>query len=346
MIDKGKIRQSVVSLFKVNMGLKSGEKVLVVTDTPTLNDWKEKNSDALTDFIQRTLLAKAISEIAAESFPGCSVEFYAYPSVGRHGAELSAEVAEKLKTADVLTAITTYSLSHTKAREDATEAGVRIASMPMFLIGMLYSEGPMAADYTKVKEESEKIAKLLTNTEEATVKTAAGTDITFSLEDRDALADTGIFTEKGAFGNLPAGEAYIAPVEKTGEGRVVVEKGWHAGLTEDMTFVFKGGKVIEVTGGGNVGDEFRDLLKPQIDEDPYKSRRNLAELGIGTNPYAKKTDNMLEAEKIKGTIHIAVGDNSHFGGRVSADLHQDFVIPRPTLLLDGKVVIKDGEWLF
>ena len=345
MINKGKIRQSVINLFRVNMGLKSGEKVLVVTDIPTLDDWKGKSIDMLTDFTQRTLLAKAVGEIATESFQECPVEFYVYPSVGRHGAELRAEVAEKLKTVDVLIAITTYSLSHTKAREGATEAGVRVASMPMFLIDMLYPEAPMAADYTKVKEESEKIAKLIANAKEAKIKTPAGTDITFSLEGRDGLVDAGIFTEKGAFGNLPSGEAYIAPVEKTGEGRVVVEKGWHAGLTENMTLVFKGGEVVEITGGAKVGDEFRDLLKPWINEEPYKSRRNLAELGIGTNPYARRPDNVLEAEKIKGTVHIAVGDNSHFGGRVSADLHQDFVIPRSMLVLDGKTIMKDGKLL-
>lgn len=345
MINKGKIRQSVINLFRVNMGLKSSEKVLVITDIPTLDEWKGKSIDMLTDFTQRTLLAKVVSEIATESFPECPVEFYVYPSVGRHGAELRAEVAEKLKTADVLIAITTYSLSHTKAREDATEAGVRVASMPMFLIDMLYPEAPMAADYTKVKEDSEKIAKLLTNAKEARVKTSVGTDITFGLESRDGLVDVGIFTEKGAFGNLPSGEAYIAPVEKTGEGEVVVEKGWHAKLTENMTLVFKGGEVVEITGGGKVGDEFRDLLKPWINEEPYKSRRNLAELGIGTNPYARRPDNVLEAEKIKGTVHIAVGDNSHFGGRVSADLHQDFVIPRPMLVLDGKTIMKDGKLL-
>lgn len=343
MIDKEKIRKSVIDMFKVNMGLKSGEKVLVVTDAPTLDDWKEKNVDKLTDFTQRTLLAKTVSEIAAEGLPECPVEFYVYPSVGSHGAELGAEAAEKLKTADVLIAITSYSLSHTKAREDATKAEVRVASMPLFLADMFYPKGPMSADYTKVKEETEKLSKLLTEANEATVKTSAGTDITFSLKGRTGLVDAGIFTETGAFGNLPSGEAYIAPLEGTANGKVVVEKGWHIGLTENMTLVFKRGKVIEVTGGDNVGDEFRKLLKPGVDEEPYKSRRNLAELGIGTNPYAKRPDNVLEAEKIKGTVHIAIGDNAHMGGKISADLHQDFVLPKPDLYLDGKPVMRSGK---
>jgi leucyl aminopeptidase (aminopeptidase T) len=343
MIDKEKIKQPVVNMFKVNMGLKDGEKVLVVTDVPTMDDWRKKTTEQLADFVQRTLLAKAVSEIAAESFPGCPVEFYAYPSVGRHGTEPGAEVAEKLKTADVLIAITSYSLTHTKAREEATKAGVRVASMPLFLIDMFYPEGPMTADYTKVKEETEKLAKLVTDAREVVIKTPAGTDLKFSLKGRTGRVDAGIFTERGAWGNLPSGEAYVAPLEGTAEGRVVVEKGWYAGLTENMTLVFRDGEVVEVVGGGKVGDEYRELLKPGVDEEPYKSRRNFAELGIGTNPYAKRPDNVLEAEKIKGTVHVAVGDSSHMGGKVTSDLHQDFVLPKPDLYIDGKPIMKGGK---
>ena len=75
------------------------------------------------------------------------------------------------------------------------------------------------------------------------------------------------------------------------------------------------------------------------------ARRNLAELGIGTNPKAQSVESLLEAEKIKGTVHIAIGDNLHIGGVISADVHQDFVLWEPDLSLDGRLVIKGGEWL-
>ena len=346
LVDKEKIRDAVINMFKVNMGLKSGEKVLVVTDMPRAEDWIKMDVERLTDFVRRSTLAKVVSEIAKESFPDCPVEFYVYPATGRHGTEPPKEVGEKMKAADVVIAITTYSLTHTEAREEATKAGARIASMPLFLTDMFYPEGPMAADYMKIKEVTEKFAKILTEAKRARVVTAAGTDIEFSLEGRDGRSDTGIFVEKGAWGNLPSGEAYIAPVEGTGEGKIVVEVGWYPGLTENMTLVVKGGEVVEVIGGGKVGDEYRELLRPGVEEEPYKSRRNApAELGIGTNPYAKRPDNVLEAEKIKGTVHLAIGDNSHMGGKVSSDLHQDFVLPKPDLYLDGKLVIKGGEWL-
>jgi len=343
MIDKEKIKQGAVNMFKVNMGLKAGEKVLVVTDAPTIDDWKKKTTQQLTDIVQRTLLAKTLSEIASENFPKNPVEFYVYPSVGRHGAEPPADAAEKLKTADVLIAITSYSLTHTKAREAATKAGVRTASMPLFLADMFHQGGPMAADYTKISEETKKLAKLITDVEECVIKTPGGTHMKFSLKGRTGSADAGIFTEKGAFGNLPSGEAFIAPLEGTAEGKVVVPKGWYKDLTENMTLIFKKGELVEIVGGGKVGDEFRELLKTEVKEQPYRSRRNFAELGIGTNPNAKRPDNVLEAEKIKGTVHVAVGDNSHMGGKVSADYHQDFILPNPDLYINDKLVIKNGK---
>ncbi len=344
MVDREKIVNGVINMLKVNMGLKSGEKLVVVNDYPTPKEWMKYDSGKLTDFVERSVLAKMVYEIAKEKFPDCTVEFFAYPSVGKHGTEPGDEVEEKMKASDVAIAITTYSLSHTDARENATKAGTRIASMPTFLPEMFYPGGPMAADYRKIDEDSRKLAKLMKDNKEAVATSPGGTNMKFLT--RDGRVDTGIFTGKGAWGNLPSGETYCAPIEGTGEGTVVVEVDWFANLKKNMTLTFKKGRVVKITGGGKIGDEFRDLLDFDKNKEPYVSRRNLAELGVGTNPNAKRPDNVLESEKIKGTVHLAIGDGSHLGGKVSSDLHQDFIIPRPTLVLDGKVVIKDGKWQF
>ncbi|MEM3627400.1 MAG: aminopeptidase [Candidatus Bathyarchaeia archaeon] len=343
MIEKAKIVDGVVNMLKVNMGLKKGEKLLVVTDIPTAEEWKTKDGAKLAEALERSLLAKAVSEVATEKFPGCKVEFFVYPSVGKHGTYPGKEVEEKMKAADVVIAITTYSLTHTDARVNACKAGARVASMPMFLAEMLYPGGPMAADYREIEKETKKIADLITKANEARVTSPGGTDITFSLKDRKGGVDAGIFTEKGAWGNLPSGEAYCAPVEGTANGKVVVEPNWFPDLKEKMTLVFKNGYVTEIIGGGKVGDEYRSLLDFTKNEEPYISRRNLAELGVGTNPNAKRPDNVLESEKIKGTVHLAIGDNSHMGGKVTSDLHQDFIIPKATLIFDGKTIMKDGK---
>lgn len=343
MIEKGKIEAGVVHMFQVNMGIKRGEKIAVVTDVPTDQEWMKKESTQLADMVERSLLAKMVSEIAAASFPDCIVDFYAYPSVGQHGTEPGREVEDKLKEADAAIAITSYSLSATSARGNATKSGTRISSMPTFLPEMFLPGGPMAADYSIIREECMKIAVLVDQAKDVTLISPGGTTLEFSLGGRKGLIDDGIRTEKGAFGNLPAGEVYTAPLEGTTNGKLVVEAGWHAGLAEDLTFIFRDGFVAEVIGGGKVGGKFRELLQCAKNEEPYFSRRNCAELGIGTNPHAKRPDNLLEAEKIRGTVHIAIGDSSHMGGKVETDLHQDFVIPKPTLIFDGQIIIKEGR---
>jgi leucyl aminopeptidase (aminopeptidase T) len=241
--------------------------------------------------------------------------------------------------------LTTFSLSHTDARQEATRAGARLASMPGFEARMLEPGGPMAADYRQIAADCRVFAGLLDDATEAIVRSAHGTDLHFSLQGRGGAGDDGLYgDEPGAWGNLPAGETYTTPLEGTGEGTLVVPAGWFPDLTEELRLRFRAGLVVEIAGGGAVGDTFRQLLALGSNDPLHRARRNLAELGIGTNPNARQPDNVLEAEKIKGTVHIAIGDNIHMGGTVEADLHEDFVLPAADLLLDGKAVISGGVW--
>ena len=74
-----------------------------------------------------------------------------------------------------------------------------------------------------------------------------------------------------------------------------------------------------------------------------ESGRSIAELGIGTNPAAILTGNVLEDEKVVGTIHLAFGASAGLGGVNTAGVHIDGVIRRPTVELDGERVVDDGE---
>jgi leucyl aminopeptidase (aminopeptidase T) len=69
----------------------------------------------------------------------------------------------------------------------------------------------------------------------------------------------------------------------------------------------------------------------------------LAELGVGTNDAATITGKVLEDEKVYGTVHLAFGNNMHFGGVNDVQYHADGVITRPTLVVDGEVLIEDGK---
>ena len=150
--------------------------------------------------------------------------------------------------------------------------------------------------------------------------------------------DTGIYHNPGDFGNLPAGEAFIAPVEGTAQGVIVIDGAMSGvGVVEEpIKMTVESGYVTEITGGHGarmLEDAIADLGKPA---------RNIAELGVGTNDRAIITGKVLEDEKVLGTVHLALGNNVGFGGTCDVPVHLDGIILRPTLVIDDEVIIKEG----
>lgn len=344
-IDHGAIAPGVLSMLRVNMGTRDGERLLFVTDLPTPEQWTRLPFDDVEVMLRRAFLARLTADLVREHLPACPVRFLTYPSTGRSAIEPPEEVARAMRESDVALLITSFSLSHTDAREEACRRGVRVASMPRFLPEMLYPDGPMVVDYQAVAASTCALAGLITAARCVRITTPAGTDVEFSVEGRDGRADAGTYVEPGSWGNLPAGEAYCAPVEGTAQGCLVVEPGWHAKLTEPMTIRLERGEVVALEGGGGVGTQIAEILDLAGRSLATLPRRMLGELGIGTNPQARRTDITVEAEKIKGTVHLAVGDNSHMGGVVAADYHQDFVFARPDVWFDDQPIITGGRWV-
>jgi leucyl aminopeptidase (aminopeptidase T) len=155
---------------------------------------------------------------------------------------------------------------------------------------------------------------------------------------RDGRNDDGDLRAPGAFGNLPAGEAYVAPVEVEGEG-VIVFDGSVAGfglLDEPMTVELFGGRLVSASGKAGV------WLERYLDGG---DGRTVAELGIGTNPAATLTGIVLEDEKIMGTAHVAFGSSAGIGGIVQASVHVDSVMLEPTIEIAGEPVVAGGRLL-
>jgi leucyl aminopeptidase (aminopeptidase T) len=204
----------------------------------------------------------------------------------------------------------------------------------MITEGMMY-RGVMLADYRKVSRLTQKVSDLLTKSSEAEIATPAGTDLHLNIAGREAHSDTGIFHKPGDFGNLPAGEAFIAPIEGDAEGRAVID-GRLGGMRGVIKIVVRKGWAKKISGKPS------RKIRKMLDEAGPKAY-NLAEFGIGTNPKARLFGNPLEDEKVLGTCHVALGDNSTFGGKVRAGIHIDGVLLRPTIKLDDKTLMRDGQ---
>jgi len=228
--------------------------------------------------------------------------------------------------ADVVVALTQYSTSHTSFRKLLTErGGVRYASMPLFEREMFF--GAMDVDWRDLAVSTNVLARSLTGADRCEVSAPNGTRLVLGISGRPALPDDGMLNEPGKFGNLPAGEVFLAPVEGTAEGVLVLEWGAESRFQSPVEVTIGGGRVIAVHGGGPGEAAWLEGILSA-----HPENTNIAELGIGTNPAATRPDNVLESEKILGTVHVAFGDNHTFGGTVKAPLHQDFVIFDATLV--------------
>ena len=150
------------------------------------------------------------------------------------------------------------------------------------------------------------------------------------MEGRRAKEDTGLFHKPGDYGNLPAGEGFIAPVETSAYGKLFIMYGPDRPLKNPITLKFRDGAVESIEGV----EEYRDFLENLFKT--YEDARKIAEFGVGTNPGASRVDNVLEAEKILGTIHIAIGDNAGFGGTNRVPFHTDYVVFEPQVVVGGK----------
>ena len=290
-------------------GVKRGESILIVVDTSTPPSIPKSLFDA----------AKNI---------GCDVMILTMLPRSRNGEEPPRLVAEAMMKADVVIAPTTLSLTHTQARINDCMAGARIASMPG-VTEMMMSSGGITADCRKLNEIALAWNERLENVRGVRVVTESGTDIVFDLEGCTWKMDTGMCHEKGCSSNLPAGEMYIAPKNANG---VFVVDGSLSGfglLDSPLEITVRNRYATSIKG------ELADKLKVMLEKVGEKAR-NIAELGIGINPEAKLIGNVLEDEKVRGTVHIALGDNSSFGGDVIAGIHLDGIIKKPVLFLDGK----------
>lgn len=298
------------------MGLRKGESALVVCDEP------------LRTF-GYMLFEKAVG-LESEAF------ILEMVPLKMHGEEPQPLVAEAMKLADVVVIPTTTSLSHTEARKKANDAGARIATMPDVTEDIVKRAIP--ADYQEIKKRSSKIADLMSEADAARITTEIGTDLTIPLKGRKGIPDIGIYHERGDFGNLPAGEAYIAPLEGVSEGKLVVDGA--------IAHIGKLDEIVTITVRNGMAEIIENCPELERALDAHGGlARSIAELGVGTNEKAQVTGNVLEDEKVMGTVHVAMGNNVTFGGSVDVPVHLDCIVLSPTLEIGDEIVVDNGKFL-
>lgn len=313
------LKYAIHSVYRDCLKLKQHERFLIFADQP-----------------QKNLASEFLTEACAFNK---SPYLMIGPTISRANTELSMEISKLFEKQDCIILLTSLSISHTKTRRNASRKGARIVSMPGIHADSLIRT--MTADYKPMIHRSQKLADILTIGCSAHLTTSAGTDLTFSLVRMKGHADTGMVHTPGQFSNLPAGEAAVAPADRSTNGLLIVDGSFPTvGMLKTPVEMRVTNGFVTRIAGNSEAEEIRKLLKPFGKKGKY-----IAELGIGTNPNADLTGLTLEDEKKLGTVHIALGNNISFDGKNNVPCHFDSVLLKPTLTIDGKKIMEDGGLL-
>jgi aminopeptidase len=316
VVAAAELDRAVGAVVRECLGVRDGEDVLVVCNPATREIGERMRTEAAAAGAEAVLAV--IGERSA------------------HAEEPPAPVAAAMLRADVVLAPTVQSLSHTAARRAASDEGARIATLPGVTEEMLARV--MSADMDGLRRRGRALAEALTRAERAEITCPNGSNLELDLRGRAGIPDAGELTERGAFGNLPCGEGFISPV--SGQGTLVVDGSiaqiGRVGTPARLTVA--DGRLVDATGAE--GERLLELLRAH-----GRDGTAIAELGVGTNECAILTGEILEDEKIMGTCHVAFGASAGIGGTIQVPVHLDCVVTRPTLVLDGTEVVREGELL-
>lgn len=178
------------------------------------------------------------------------------------------------------------------------------------------------------------------------ITSPAGTDLSVPVEKGTKIYPIlGIVPLYGEVALVPA----LGP--KT-EGVIVIDGPTYRGVRPPwetdrppLRFVLKNGRVEEMSGDA---EQIARLKK--LDEAYSPAGFGLDEVGLVTTDVADNDTYWTRGRFNNGThshdtIHIALGKNVSRKGVVHSNLHMDMDIRRPTVSLDGLVVIKDGKFV-
>jgi len=325
-----------IKLFEDVFSPKKNERVLVLIDKP--------HDDILDNdkWVKRREMAKewvsTLKKMGEKK--GFFVEMSMYPATGVNNSQIPDGIKDLVKKYQLVIAMTEFSASSSLMpicrQENST---TRCASMPG--VEKRMEETALRADYSQVRHYAYAIENLLSGLDRAEIDFSNGDHLCLDLRNRSPNVDTGECKKAGQTINFPSGEGCIAPYEAVaseidmfGESRTTgfLPVFYDEGI---IRYEIKNNTIRRVHGNGAKAKKMERFF------DNYPCRRNIAELGIGCNPDAVVTGNVLEDEKVPG-LHIAYGMSSHLGGKIDCDVHQDICYPKgapiaaTSLVLIGK----------
>jgi len=225
-----------------------------------------------------------------------------------------------------------------------TEATAKQYGLTLKELSDLFWKG-VNVDYSKLEATGKALQSKFSGGKEVQITNPNGTDLKVRIEKRPMLVSDGVLSaddvKKGfaaAQVYLPAGEAYLAPVPGTAEGKVVVDHHFYQGKEiTGLTLTFKAGKLTSMTAKSGL-----EPLKKLYDAaGPGKEDFAFVDLGINPNVTVKPGSKLL-AWMPAGMVTVGIGNNVWAGGDNKSIYSLSCFLPGSTLKLDGTAVVENG----
>lgn len=317
----GRLAPGVQRLVEVNGRVTEGEPVVIVTD-PEMERY-----------------ATLVAEVARAQ--GAIVTTCVMPVRRQDGEEPPEPVARAMAAAKVIFSPVSVSITHTRAMRTALERGARAILMTAYSDEILTSPALLKTDFQAQAAVCRKLGNAFTAGGRVRLTSPKGTDLSFSIEGRTANVLTNI-PEPGHLAPVPDIEVNVVPVTGSAQGRLIADASipyLGIGILQDPVVCTVEDGFITRMDGGPEADRLRVYLSSFGDHNCF----NVAELGVGLNPNARLTGEMLEDEGVLGTIHVGIGTSHTLGGEVVAPTHYDLLMWEPTIEVDGRVVQRNKE---
>ena len=324
--DSESMLTSARSVIRTCLQIRPFEPVLIVTDP------------------ESSAIGRALYEAAAEVTDRTLMMMM--PTSDKKGSEPPDYVAELMRKQDVVILATKSSLTHTKARINASRTGrTRIISMPGINENM-FSIGGMTADYNALQKEISGLTSIFRRKRDVRVTSPGGTDIRFSIGAKWRTDDNGICNRPGQVMNLPSGRVFVFPKEDTMNGTIVIDGSWEGNLIQEPIIMEVENGIVTNISESDISEKinsiFAEVSKP-LNKSKAALVKTVAEFGFGMNSRAKVVGNLLEDQVVRGAAHFVLGDNSAYGGKNNIGLQMRGVILKPTIELQDIDLVKDGK---
>jgi len=262
-----------------------------------------------------------------------------------HGSEPSQRTAHIMKNSDLILSLTSFSIAHTNARIKATVAGARYLSLPEYSLNLIKDDS-LTQNFKKCFFVVKKMTKIFSFGNKVKVLSDKGTNIDLDIRGRVGNCCPGFVCKPGDLGSPPDIESNISPIEFKSNGKIVVD----GSIPHPSIGLLRENVMLKIENGCIKSIKASPFLKKKIslifNSVPQKKSKILAECGVGFNPKAKLKGYMLTDEGAFGTMHFGFGSNITVGGLNDVPFHLDFVLKKPTIMVDGNTVIEKGEPVF